>query len=168
MERWQGHLFQAVPKEEREGLRLQGPCWALSKDVKDPSRFFGAMERLAPEDAFLFFEGGDHPPELRAFLERMGVACEARPALGTIWPRQRLFTIPATPDVLQQLSDLARGLSAMEVCGHVHLFTTTGVLAEGYDAFTWTFFLSQSLPEEKVSDFCKELRCTYAVSTPRT
>lgn len=163
---WLRRLFGAVSEEEMRGLRLSGPSWELSKNLTNPSAFFGALPKLVPDDAILFLEGGAHPPQLARFLEEHRLWPALRPALGTIWPRQSTVALPTTPPFLTALAGQTDSCPVAEVCAHLHVYRGEQVLLEGYDAFSYAFFVSQILPEERLREFCADLQCSW--NPPRT
>lgn len=163
---WLRKVFDAVSKEEMQGLRLSGPSWVISGDFTDPSSFFRALAKLVPDDAILFLEGGEHPPQLRALLDEHKLFPSLRPALGTIWPRLATFALPSTPVFLDSLAESAESCAAPEVCAHLHVYRGEQVLLEGYDAFRHpVFHVSQAIPQERVCEFCADLGASWSPDT---
>ena len=154
-------LFGMMPPEEMAGITLRHPRWALIGRIDDPSRFLSSLHLLAPEGAWLFLEGGGHPPELLQFLEAHAGIVSPRPALGTVWPRHTYFSLPATEEVLASLARITSSLSSPEICDHLHVFSGENVLLEGHDAFAHTFFVSGLVSESRLKDLSAAIGCEY-------
>jgi len=158
---WLGRLFNAVPSEEMEGIQLQGPCWEVAGRRVDQADFFRALAGFVPEGSILFLEGGAHPAPVRKFLEEHAVPQEAKIALGTVWPRSTVFHLQATGALLRQLADLAQTCASPELCIHLHVYNSGGVLLQWYDAFSDPFYVSQRLPPERLEAFCGVLKTPW-------
>jgi hypothetical protein len=157
---WLAKLLNARSRQEMAGLVLAEPRWQLT-GLKDPSILFGSLLQLVPAGAYLFLEGGAHPPQLRAWLERRNVETTPRPALGTIWPAAHFFSVSITPEVLSELAELTRTMACPEVCFHLHVFSDDQVLVSGYDAFSDPLYVSAAVPEDRVKRFCDLAGCAY-------
>lgn len=68
---------------------------------------------------------------------------------------EELFHIPSTPDNIQLLIRLAETYSSPEVCMHLVLYEKDQILLEAYDTPTGDITINESLPIEKVNEFCK-------------
>ena len=158
---WLRRLIGAMPADEIEGISLTSPGWALPSVADDASRFLRAIPRLVFSNAFVFLEGGSHPVRLRRLLQQRTVQVSPRPALGTLWPRQACFVVPAEPAILEEVATFAEGLPYPEVCDHLHVFSGEQVLLSGYDAFAQPFTLSAAVSEDAVRAFSAAVGCTY-------
>lgn len=163
---WLGRLLGAVPSDEMDGIRLEGPYWEVPGRHVDQADFFRALVGLVPEGSILFLEGGAHPTPLREFLERRAVPPKAKVALGTAWPRATVFHLPATPSVLGDLADLAEACASPEVCDHLHVYGSHGVLLQWYDAFLDPFYVSKRLSPASIEAFCGELKTSWKDAGP--
>jgi hypothetical protein len=155
------HLLGVVPREEREGIRIEDPCWEVAGEHVDQSAFFRGLSKLVGGDAILFLEGGPHPTRVRRFLEDNAVPARARVALGTIWPRRTTSHLPTTSAVLYQLADLAEHCASPELCDHLHVYYGEKVLLQWYDAFADPFYVSKEVPLRLLQQFCAELGVWY-------
>jgi hypothetical protein len=155
-------LFGAVPKAEREGIMLdyRTPQWKISKS-KDLPSFLRALIDLLPPGSMLYFEGGSPSGKLLAFLNERSVPEQSHVAMGTIWPRPKIFHVPATPENLNSLVELTGSCASPELAVHVHVYFEEKVLLQWYDAFSDPFYISKDIPESKVSEFCGKLQLHY-------
>jgi len=156
---WLLRLANVVPSEERDGIHMIGPCWEVHGQV-DPCAFLRALPSVVPEDAILFLEGGHHPPALRDFIQANAVPAPATVRRGTVWPRETVFHLPATPEVLTQLAELAEHCAGPEICSHLHVYRGRAVLVEWHDAFDPPFFLSKALCDDRLRSFRVQLNVT--------
>ena len=154
---WLRDAIGAASPEEMTGLQLEGPYWEVNGRGVKPSPFFRSVGQLLPSASVVCLEGGDQPLPLRDFLERHSVPPRAQVARGTYWPRASVFHLPATPEHLTTLADLAGPLRYPEVCDHLHTYDDQGVFLQWYDAFAASLFLSKRVPEGAVSSFCTTL-----------
>jgi hypothetical protein len=81
--------------------------------------------------------------------------------MGTIWPRPEGFHLPATPENLSGLADIAENCVGPEVAIHFHVYKDNKILLEWYDAFFDPMFISKEIPEGKIKEFCTKLSITY-------
>jgi len=164
--RFLARLFNAVPKEERDGISLdyRVPQWKVSR-AKDLPAFLRALVHLLPQDAILYLEGGSPPGRLRQFLDENSIPEQAHVAMGTIWSRPLIFHVSATAANLSQLADIAEHCAEPEVAMHLHVYRDGKVLLQWYDAFSDPFYISKQIPEEKVHEFCDRLSIQYETNT---
>jgi hypothetical protein len=144
--------------EDMQGIRLEGPYWEVAGRHVDPAQFLHALETLVPEGSILFLEGGTQPPPLRAFLDRHAALSDVKVALGTAWPRGRVFHVPTAPTILRELAELADKCASPELCDHLHVYSSEGVLPQWYDAFVDPFYVSKRVPPEQFEAFCGALK----------
>ena len=157
---WVARLVNAVPSDEMKGLQLIGEAWDVDADALAPSVLLRNLTSLVGTDATLFLEGGAHPPPLRQFLQLHQVD-GVRIARGTIWPREPVFHLPATPELLHELAGLAERCAAPELCFHLHVYRDHTVLLEWHDAFTGTFRVSKTIPRDNLESFCSVLGLSF-------
>jgi hypothetical protein len=151
-------LFRAVPQEEMGGIHLDGtrPFWEVSGQTDFPSLLL-ALPDLLPMNCILYFEGGSPCGELLGFLHEHTVPEGAHVAYGTIWPKPRVFHIPATPETINRLSKLIESCAEPELAIHFHVYRDRTVLLEWHDAFSQPMLVSGDLPEQKVRIFAARL-----------
>jgi hypothetical protein len=157
---WLARLLNARSRREMEGLVLAEHRWQIVGS-EDPARLFASLVHLVPAAAYLFLEGGSHPPKLRGWLEAHDAAIVPRPALGTIWPAAPFFSVSIVPGPLDELAELTKSLASPEVCDHLHVVAGERMLVSGYDAFSDPFYVSGTVPEQNVREFCDLAGCTY-------
>jgi hypothetical protein len=153
--------LNAVAPEERIGLRLAGDAWEIDGNGVTADVFFRALPNLVSDGHILVLQGGAHPPELRRFLEPRHIATGERVALGTIWPRPRLFHLRALPDDLHTLASLAESCAGPEVADHVQLYEPGRMVLEWWDAFTAPLYISKRIAVEAVEAFSRGIDRPY-------
>lgn len=155
-------IFGAVPREEWSGIHLDvtRPFWEVSGETDFPS-LFSALLNLLPEESILYFEGGSPSGALLEFLRAQEIPERAHVAYGTIWPRPRVFHLPATVLTMSRLSELTQSCAYPELAIHFHVYRGQSVLLEWHDAFTQPMLLSGELPEQKVRPFAERLSMSY-------
>jgi hypothetical protein len=154
-------LLNAVPAEEMEGIRLQGPFWEIDGRRVDYAEFFRRLPDLVSDEAILFLEGGSHSAELTRFMSEHAVPPAEKVARGTVWPRASVFHVPSKPSVLLELAELAGHCAGPEICDHLHVYKDDHVLLEWHDAFSAPFFVSKRILEERIREFCGKLDVTF-------
>ncbi len=155
---WLGRLFGAVPKEEMEGIHLNTAeaYW----EVDGPKIFedmFNALKGWVAEDAILYFEGGDSDAEIDNFIAMYSVTEVSHVAMGTIWPRPKVFHVPATVTILTELARVMKHHAGPELAVHFHVYCNDSVLLQWHDAFSQPILMSGAIPEEKVKVFADKI-----------
>lgn len=155
-------IFGAVSREEMKGIRLDVTrgFWEVFGDTDFPT-LLAALPDLLPEDCVLYFEGGSPRDELLEFLNAHGVPERAHVAYGTIWPKPRVFHLPAAPETIRCLAGLMKSCVYSELANHFHVYRNGCVLLEWHDAFTQPMLLSGELPEHRVRAFAERLHMSY-------
>ncbi len=159
-------LLQWVPREEREGIELdlRVPHWVVSSP-REFAAFFRALVDLVPRGAIAYLEGGFPPEDLVSFLKEKAVPESSHVAMGTIWPRPRVYHVPATPENLRCLADISEHCAEPEVAIHFHVYRDRQVLLQWYDAFADPMCISKGIPEDKIRAFCERLGIEYHTNT---
>lgn len=168
---WLARLFGAVPKEEMDGIRLSTA--ASYWEVDGPKTFeemFNALRGWVPQDAVLYFEGGSTDAEIDNFMAKHSVPEVSHVALGTIWPRPKVFHVPATVSILTELARIMKHHAEHELAVHFHVYRNDSVLIEWHDSFSQAMLISGDIAEEKVKIFAdkigKSFRRIAGQSTP--
>lgn len=148
---WLSRLFGAVPKEDMEGIRLDtaGFYW----EVDGPRTFvelFNTLQGRLSEGAVLYFEGGSPDAEIDDFITTYSIPEQTHVALETIWPRPKVFHVPATAIILTELVRIMEHHAEPELAVHFHVYRNNSVLLEWHDAFSQPMLLSGAIPEEEV------------------
>jgi hypothetical protein len=141
-----------------EGIRLNTaePYW----EVDGPKTFedmFYALKGWAPEDAVLYFEGGSPDTEIDNFIAKHSISEVSHVAMGTIWPRPKVFHVPATATVLTELSRIMKHHAEPQLAVHFHVYRNDTVLLEWHDTFSQPMLMNGSIPEEKVKVFADKI-----------
>lgn len=154
---WISKLFGAVPKKEMEGIHLDvtQPYW----EVDGPKTFqelFNALQGWLPKGVILYFEGGSPDAEINDFMAKYSVQEKAHVAMGTIWPRPKIFHVLAEPAILTELSKIMEHHAEPELAIHFHAYKNNFVLLEWYDAFSLPILMNGSISEEQVKNFAEK------------
>jgi hypothetical protein len=161
-------LFRATPREELQGASLgRDAAWEVSPTRNLPA-FLRALPLLLPPDAILYLEGASPPDAVKAFLDARSVPEALHIAVGTLWPRPKVFHLPATAENVATLATLAEKCTPFEIAIHLHVYRERKVLLQWYDAFTDPFYLSADIAEEAVKGFCDALSLTFTRLSPTT
>jgi hypothetical protein len=155
-------VFGAVSREEMRGIHLDmtRPFWEVSGKADFPS-LLTTLSGLLSEESILYFEGGSPGGELQEFLQAQAVPERAHLAYGTIWPKPRVFHVPAIPETMSRLAELTRSCAYPELAIHFHVYRHQSVLLEWHDAFTQPMLLSGEFPEQSVRVFAESLHMSY-------
>ncbi len=158
---WLARLLGATPKEELRGIRLDTsrPFWELEGKTDFPC-LLRALAALLPEGCVLYFEGGSPTKSLSDFFRANGIPKQSHVAVAILWPRPVCYHVPATPENLSRLAELAEHHVAPELAVHFHVYRKAEVLLEWHDAFGQPMLLSGTLPERNVQAFAKTLNIT--------
>lgn len=167
--KWLSRLFNTVPAEEREGIIMdfRTAHWRVSSP-KTFSAFLRALVDIVPDGSIAYLEGGTIPRELETFLNARAVAEVAHVAVGTIWPRPKIFHVPATPDNLLSLADIVEHCAEPEVASHFHVYKDNSLILQWFDAFSDPMYLSKKIAEDKVREFCVRLSVKYDTYVERS
>lgn len=163
---WLGRLFNATPKEELDGIRMDttSPFW----EVEGKTTFAPLLRALAdflPGGRILYFEGGFPDRKLLDFFDAHAIPEQTHVAVATLWPRPAYYHVPATPQNLAELAVLAESHAEPELAVHFHAYRDGKVLLEWHDAFGQPMLLAGSIPEERVKSFAEALGMTFKLNT---
>ena len=163
---WLWKKLGAVSPEEMAGLQLHfDGCWAITAPYWDAEVGFAALPNLAGKDAMLYLEGGSHSDEVAAFIDGHVIPAVEQIARGTIWPRQMIHHLPATPDVFNGLSRLADHHALPEICDHLVIYRPSLVLVDWYDVFDREAYVSSTVPEKLIREFADMVGGSYRIET---
>lgn len=163
---WLWKKLGGVSREEAAGLQLCfDGCWAITAPQWDAVRGFAALAKLAGNGATLYLEGGSHSDEVTAFLAAKSIPPLEQVARGTIWPRQQVHHLPATPEVFGELSRLADHHAFPEICEHLVIYRPLLVLVDWYDVFSRDAYASSTIPEQVIREFAETVGGSYRIET---
>jgi len=159
---WLAKLFGFVPRKERAGIQLDTSrgYWEL-QGPKTFSEFLRALDGWLPEGAILYFEGGTPDREIEQFMAAHAIPEQVHLAMGTLWPRPKVFHVPATSATLTKLADLMDHLAEPQLAVHFHVFQNDSVLLEWYDAFYDPICISSNFAEEKIRVLAHQFGTKY-------
>jgi hypothetical protein len=130
---------------------FDGPHWEI--DPTGPfDIFFQALPALVPPEAIVCLSDGEWDDELKSFLQRHH---ETAPE-GLICPSEFFdgAHIPATPEVLNKLAQIANHHAPPEIAMYVAVSLQSKQILEMFDATCDPFAVALSIPEERVQKFC--------------
>lgn len=159
---WISKILGAVPKDELGGLRLDiaGQFWEVEGKT-DFSTLLQAVHSSLPPDSVLYFEGGSPNKEIIDFMAAHAIPERVHIAYGTIWPRPRVFHVPAQSENIKLLADLAKRCAEPELAVHFHVYRDKEILLEWHDAFSQPMPFAGSLGEDTVRQFATALGAKY-------
>lgn len=151
---WFGKLLGAVPKAEMDGVRLDTtqPYWEAA-GPKSFAELFRALQSWLPESLILYFEGGSPDPEIIDFMAAYSIPEQAHIAVGTIWPRPKMFHVPVSEATLTKLAEIMERHAEPELAVHFHVYQGTTILLQWHDAFSQPILINGNVPEERVKSF---------------
>jgi hypothetical protein len=155
-------IFRAVPKEEMKGIHINTD--ELFYELDGPEDFvemFNALIGWIPQDAILYFEDGSPDKEIDKFMTANSIPEVSHLAMGTIWPRPKVYHVPATEKILHNLAMIMEHHATPELAIHFHIYCKDKVLLEWHDAFSQPLLMSGCIPEEKVKVFASKIRKKY-------
>ena len=129
-------------------------CWVI-KGLKDGVSFFREVGRLLPEATHVFLEGSSASDVVVVLSEHRADETYGAP-VGTLWswPRERRFSLRASPALITRLAELAAHHAELEICCHLHFYRHGEALAQWFDAFGGPLIVSKVVPRERVERFC--------------
>ena len=158
---WFARLLGYVPERERQGISLnRRSAWWELNGIRDVPAFLRCLGQLFGEHMVLYLEGTS-ADDVQAFLRARAAANTSRVAMGTIWPRPRVFHMPLTAENLTGLAELAEHHAAPEVCRHLHVYQGQTVWLEAYDFPDDPVCVSGEAAEDLLKAFCVALGCRY-------
>lgn len=151
--------------DDSKGISLGKKTRWVIKGLAHYEPFFRNLEILLPESgAILYLEGVATSPDVRKFLEEHSVSPVQKVFRGTIWPKPSIFHLPATPDVLSGLADLASHHASPEIADHCHVYTNNGMILQWYDACDaeCPIGAGPTITEERVKAFCERVGAKHS------
>jgi hypothetical protein len=118
------------------------------------------LEGWVEDDAVLYFEDGRLDGEIESFMAANAVAGRAHIALGTLWPRPKVFHVPAKGNI-RRLAEIVERHAEPELAVHFHVYREGTLLVEWYDAFLDPMRVNRAVPEERVKALASALGTTY-------
>ena len=135
----------------------------------DHSAFFEQLAALMPQGSILYLEGTALCQEVLDFLSKVSVEPPVKIAVGTIWPKPKVFHVPATAGNLRAVSGFLERHAQPEVCDHLLVYADGKVLLEWYDALMKDpLFVSKAIPEPDLRSFCEAQGLSYKESDRRS
>ena len=154
-------LFEKADSIERGATLDRGLAWELLAPAKQ-DRIVPAMETLLPESSVVVLETTKFDSEVEEVLRAHAVPAGLHVRAGILWPRSTMLHIGVTHDSMLGLHDLITTLPAPQVCHHLYAYSGKDLLLEWTDAFDDPIYLSGSLPEATVAQFCNTLGVTVS------
>jgi hypothetical protein len=124
-----------------------------------------ALGDLLPDSSVLYFEGGSPGSKLLDFFTAHAIEEQIHVAVGILWPRPVYFHIPATPNNLLDLAELAESHAEPELAVHFHAYQNGRILLEWHDAFSQPMLIDGKISEKQVRRFAAVLGMTCNLNT---
>jgi hypothetical protein len=156
-------LFGAASREERAGIQLTGArAWCVT-GTREAEHFLRALSACFPDGAVLYLEGTGEP-HVAEYLRSVSIPADARPALGTIWPKPDTHHVALTRESMRAFAEYLETHPTGHVCSHCHVYRDSRVLLEWYDAFgDDPLFIALDVDETAVRQFAGAIRSTVSV-----
>ncbi len=132
----------------------ESQCWKVS-GVRTAEDFFRAVSLLVPDATHMFLEGSPDP-DIAALLVNAADDTDYTAPTGTIWSwpqKTRRFSVRASPELFERLSETASNHAEPEICDHVHFYRDQEVLVQWFDAFSEPLLISKAIARERVEQF---------------
>jgi len=150
-------ILGVVPAAEREGIHLADSNPQRAAPTTDPIKFLRALPRLGLAHATLYIEG-TADSAVEKFLEHSCITPNVRVAIGTIWPRPKVWHLPLTEKLIDGLSQILEQRKVPYFCTHIHVYSHDTILLEWHDAFgDDPILLSSELKAEQIQGFATAL-----------
>jgi hypothetical protein len=150
-------LFGKADSTRRGAALDRLHAWELTAPAGQ-ERIAAALETLLPQGSVVVLETTSFDPEVERLLRQYVVPAGIEIRAGILWPRSKMLHVGATSHSLKALHDLITTLPAPQVCDHLYAYAGKDLLLEWTDAFDDPIYLSPSLPEATVAEFCETLR----------
>jgi hypothetical protein len=119
-----------------------------------PVRDIAALARaigVLPDESTVYLEENNMAKEVREVVERFAVESSTTVQRGTIWPKPRIYHVPAGPEFLAALEDLAESHAIPEIGDHLVVYAGGQVLLAAYD-LGGRVYVSRSLSPEVLAE----------------
>jgi len=156
---WLRDRLGLTTKAERHGVQLDAS--APHREILGPRdfpRLLRALDGWLPEGSILYFEGGSPDAEIEAFMAAHAVPESVHLALGTIWPKPRVFHVPAVSATLKRLAEIMERHAEPELAVHFHAHRDGVVLLEWHDAFSQQMLVAGSVSDEATAALVDRFR----------
>ncbi len=159
---WLYKLLHVVPPEERRGIRLaESWCWKVQVRGLAFSDFIHVLPELLEQGSVLYLEGGEHPKQLKAFLEANKIDPHTKVQMGTVWPRPTTYHLPTDAAFLRELARITDKCANPEVCDHLSVYKDGVVLVQAYVCLWDPLYISRRIPLQTLKTFCEKLERSY-------
>ncbi|MDD4872082.1 MAG: hypothetical protein PHR77_16110 [Kiritimatiellae bacterium] len=163
---WLGKLFNATPKAELNGIRMNTRCPFWEVDGKTTfATLLRALVDFLLDGSILYFEGGSPDRKLLDYFNAHAIPEQTHVAVAILWPRPVYYHIPATAQNLIELSTLAESHAEPELAVHFHVYRDDKVLLEWHDAFGQPMLLDGNIPEDRIKSFADQLGMKFKLNT---
>jgi hypothetical protein len=141
----------------KEKYLFQAPHWTIEKPT-NLEAFFGALQRLVPEETVMCFGGGDPDEAIQSFFHEMALPNPERISLIEFALGKYLNTDKKN---LKKLQRLAGCHAAPEIAAHIVICDGNRRILEWFDVPFDPITISLEVPEDKVRQFCNEFGVMY-------
>ena len=150
------NIFRKIFQRKEKKLEIPD-FWEVSSPGRNPD-FFKQLNIFLPENSLVYAESL-YDKEVQKLLGEISKDCETILPNGTLWPRPKVFHIPATDENLLKIASIAEDHL---ISVHFHAYKGNEFILMWYDAFEKDpVYVSKAISEEKIKKFCKNLDLTY-------
>ncbi len=149
-----------------EDENVQGAFLNTTKlhwEVEGPKTFvdlFKSLQGWVEKGDVLYFEGGTPDTIISNFMEKYSIPAKLNVGLGTIFPKPKIYHVPAKPDFIKILIDMMENHAEPELAVHFHIYRDDKIILEWHDAFSQPMLLGNIL-ESQVKNLCLRFKKTY-------
>ena len=156
---WLTDWLGLTTKAERKGVRLD--YLRPHRAIEGPQTFsqlFRALDGWLPDGSVLYFESGSPSAEIESFMAEHAIPEQIHIALGTIWPKPRVFHVPATNATLSRLAGIMEHHACPQLAVHFHVYRDGAVLLQWHDAFGQEMLVGPSVSDDQVGQLVGRFR----------
>lgn len=150
-------------KLKRKGDMLEAVAsWEISSP-SDPVKLFNSLNIILPEDSIMYFEDV-YENKVKKALKAISTDSKTIIHSGTLWPKPDVFHVPATDENYGKMQEIAKNHF---ISVHFHILRDDVKILEWYDAFDKDpLYISMTVDEERIKEFCEKLGLKYSRHKP--
>lgn len=138
--------------------------WSLTHCERriEPDVVFRTLADLLPAGSSMRLEGVSIARDVESLLTDHPADVILERRRDTIWPRSKLFHVPATHEMLVALAEMCGGHARPEICDHLFIYQADTVMLSWPDFLDrTTLMISDHIDEGTVARFVGAIGCGY-------
>jgi len=135
--------------------------WEIEEGKVDSAKFFKAISKNFSFATTFFAEGNSISDDVKECYKLHREEGNYLPQAQTIFPISKKFRCRFSPDLLADLTSLAKKHAEPELLDHLALYKGEEEVLFWHDAFANAMLVSRHVPEHIVSAFAAELELRY-------